>query len=140
MKPPESKSSKLGSKPSKPSGASGSRAGSGRGRSSRSLSAFDPDTLDFDNLGAEFDLSTTPVDSTDAKPNPVELPSPINPEGARKQSVESLRNLFCQYYDNCLDEAVKQGWNSFTCVRCGLYQVGPKPEEGVDLFATQRRG
>jgi hypothetical protein len=95
--------------------------------------------LDFDNLGVEFSLST-PTDPTDAKPNPMELPSPINPEGNKKQAVESLRNLFCQYYDNCLDEAVKQGWNSFTCVRCGLYQVGLKPEEGVDLFATQRRG
>jgi len=73
-------------------------------------------------------------------PNPVELPTPINPEGARKQSVETHRNLFCQHYDECLDEAVKRGWNSFTCVRCTFYRTtAPGGDSGVERFATQRR-
>ena len=53
-----------------------------------------------------------------AKPVPTELNTPINLEGSRKLSVESHRNLFCGHYDECLNEAVKKGWNSFTCVRC----------------------
>ena len=75
----------------------------------------------------------------DAKPNPFELPAPINPEGGRKQSVEMHRNLFCQNYDGCLDEAVKRGWNSFTCVRCDFYHTNNEEAGGVERFATQRK-
>ena len=95
--------------------------------------SFADDDLDFEPIAA----STVPP--PDAVPNPVELPAPINPEGGRKQSVEMHRNLFCAHYDACLDEAVKRGWNSFTCIRCAFYHTGTDETGGVERFATQRR-
>ncbi len=70
------------------------------------------------------------------KPTPTELTAPINPD----RGVEGHRNLFCSYYDACLDEAVKKGWNSWTCARCQLFSLQPG-EDGVGLegYATQRR-
>jgi len=76
------------------------------------------------------------------KPFPTELSSPINPEAhGNSPSVEAHRNLYCHHYDGCLDEAVKRGWNSFTCMACPLYGVNnpEKYEGGIEGFATQRR-
>lgn len=81
------------------------------------------------------------------KPFPTELQNTINPEPSGKHaSVEFQRNLFCGHYDDCLDEAVKKGWNSFTCVRCPLYAVAATPNaakeearKGIEVYATQRR-
>jgi hypothetical protein len=70
-----------------------------------------------------------------AKPSPTELTAPINPD----RGVEGHRNLFCNYYDACLDEAVKKGWNSWTCTRCALHAVEPEVEGGIESYATQRR-
>jgi len=28
------------------------------------------------------------------------------------------RNLFCRYYDACLDHAVKQNWKYWSCLNC----------------------
>lgn len=95
--------------------------------------AFDDEDFELPPLAAGEVLP-------EAKPHPVELPAPINPEGGKKVSVETHRHLFCVHYDACLDEAVKRGWNSFTCVRCTLFN-GQKDEfEGVERFATQRKG
>src|SRR5438132_1086555 len=74
-----------------------------------------------------------------AKPMPTELTTPINLEGNRKMSVEAHRNLFCTAYDDCLNEAVKRGWNSFTCVRCPNYTIVESPEHSIEAFATQRK-
>ncbi len=81
------------------------------------------------------------------KPFPTELQNTSNPEPSGKHaSVEFQRNLFCGHYDDCLDEAVKKGWNSFTCVRCPLYAVAAGPStqkeearKGIEVYATQRR-
>jgi hypothetical protein len=86
------------------------------------------------------------------KPFPTELQNTINPDPSGKHaSVECQRNLFCSHYDDCLDEAVKKGWNSFTCVRCPLNAVAPPaaakgqaakgagPAMGIEMYATQRR-
>jgi hypothetical protein len=70
-----------------------------------------------------------------AKPSPTELTAPINPD----RGVEGHRNLFCGFYDSCLDEAVKRGWNSWTCTRCGLHAVEPEVEGGIESYAQQRR-
>jgi hypothetical protein len=70
-----------------------------------------------------------------AKPSPTELTAPINPD----RGVEGHRNLFCNYYDACLDEAVKKGWNSWTCTRCPLHAAQPEVEGGIESYATQRR-
>ena len=69
------------------------------------------------------------------KPSPTELTAPINPD----RGVEGHRNLFCSHYDNCLDEAVKRGWNSWTCVRCQLFALQPHVDAGLESYATQRR-
>jgi hypothetical protein len=79
----------------------------------------------------------TLVEETDvfAKPCPSELTAPINPD----RGVEGHRNLFCSYYDGCLDEAVKKGWNSWSCTRCDLFAIQPDVEQGLENYATQRR-
>jgi len=81
------------------------------------------------------------------KPFPTELQNTINPEPSGKHtSVEFQRNLFCNHYDDCLDEAVKKGWNSFTCVRCPQFAAAAATNNaaksnplGIELYATQRR-
>ena len=74
------------------------------------------------------------------KPVPTELTTPINLDGNRKLSVEAHRNLFCPEYDACLNDAVKRGWNSFTCVRCPNYTIpGISPDNSIEAYATQRR-
>ncbi|ATB48317.1 hypothetical protein [Corallococcus macrosporus] len=74
------------------------------------------------------------------KPCPADLPQTINPEaGPKRAGVETHRNLNCHQYDNCLDEAVRRGWQSFTCMKCPMYaQVAP-PQMGLEAYATQRR-
>jgi hypothetical protein len=69
------------------------------------------------------------------KPCPSELVTLINPD----RLLDGQRNLFCVHYDDCLDEAIRQGWNSWCCSRCGLSQVGPGEADSIDAFATQRR-
>jgi hypothetical protein len=66
---------------------------------------------------------------------PTELTAPINPD----RGVEGHRNLFCGHYDNCLDEAVKKGWNSWSCTRCPLFAMQPEIDAGLESYATQRR-
>ncbi len=74
------------------------------------------------------------------KPFPSDLPQTINPEaGPKRMGVESHRNLNCRQYDNCLDEAVHQGWQSFSCSKCPLYAVVAGPTKTLEAYATQRR-
>jgi hypothetical protein len=74
------------------------------------------------------------------KPCPTELPQSINPEaGPKRLGVEHHRNLDCAHYDNCLDEAVRRGWQSFTCIKCPLYALPSAQQAGIESFATQRR-
>ncbi len=51
---------------------------------------------------------------------PAELTETISP----RRRIEEVRSLFCDCYEDCLDEALKLGWNSWTCVGCGLF-TGP---------------
>lgn len=79
------------------------------------------------------------------KPFPTELQGAMTPEmvGAKGVPSDFQRNLFCVHYDTCLDEAVKKGWNSFTCVRCAfLGEVSTDKDEqraGIERYATERR-
>ncbi len=74
------------------------------------------------------------------KPCPSDLPQTINPEaGPTRAGVETHRNLNCLHYDNCLDEAVRCGWQSFTCAKCPLYALEAPPQNGLEAYATQRR-
>ncbi len=51
------------------------------------------------------------------RPTPTELDALIAPD----RSVEDHRNVFCECYDFCLDEAVSKRWISWTCARCQLF-------------------
>jgi hypothetical protein len=46
--------------------------------------------------------------------HPAELSETISP----RRRVEEIRNLYCAGYDACLDEALRLGWSSWTCVGC----------------------
>jgi len=70
-----------------------------------------------------------------AKPCPTELTALINPD----RGLEGQRDLFCIHYDDCLDEAVKQAWNSWCCTRCELAGHALEPAAGIDDYAQQRR-
>ena len=74
------------------------------------------------------------------KPIPTELQQSINPEaGPRRASVETHRNLNCAHYDSCLDEAVRKGWQSFSCIKCPMGALVSAPQIGIEAYATQRR-
>jgi len=66
---------------------------------------------------------------------PTELRSVLKPDAP----VECHRNLDCTRYDDCLDEAVRRGWASWSCARCPLIAVRP-PGDPVTLAAQDRRG
>jgi hypothetical protein len=50
--------------------------------------------------------------------------------------VETHRNLFCPSYDGCLDQAVAQGWTSWSCARCPLFGV---PTQADVVGASSQR-
>ncbi len=52
-----------------------------------------------------------------ANPHPTELMKLIPMDCG----VEQYRNVFCDHYDGCLDEAITRGWTSFTCASCLLF-------------------
>lgn len=39
------------------------------------------------------------------------------------------RNLFCPYYNRCLDEAVARSWNTWHCTKCPYVSTQPKISE-----------
>ena len=47
----------------------------------------------------------------------------LNPIAARQADSlkEVQRAVFCEHYDKCLDFAISQGWEGFTCICCGLF-------------------
>ncbi len=53
-------------------------------------------------------------------------------------SVQKHRNLYCRHYDACLDHAVKQGWEGWSCLQCPMFlELGELPDIGD--FATSGR-
>jgi hypothetical protein len=69
-----------------------------------------------------------------SKPNPTELFAHMR----FLSSVTKHRNLYCAHYDRCLDQAVKQGWEGWSCLNCPLFRVeGQKPD--VRDFAINGR-
>jgi hypothetical protein len=106
-----------------------------RARPRRAASGGKPDGKLAQGARAALDEDTFVEVDVLAKPCPSELTAPINPD----RGVEGHRNLFCNYYDGCLDEAVKKGWNSWSCTRCDLFALQPEVEQGLESYATQRR-
>jgi hypothetical protein len=50
------------------------------------------------------------------QPNPTMLPALLEERG-----VVEHRSLFCDHYDPCLDEALRQRWRSWSCSCCQLF-------------------
>ncbi len=36
---------------------------------------------------------------------------------------EVRRMVFCRYYDDCLDVAIRKNWRGFHCMKCRAYEV-----------------
>ena len=68
-----------------------------------------------------------------ASPCPAELLALIKEDA----SVPEYRRLFCESYDQCLDQAVAAGWVSWTCGRCPSFQV--EEERRIDAYAHLHR-
>lgn len=68
-----------------------------------------------------------------ASPGPAELLVLIK-EDFR---VPEHRRLFCESYDQCLDQAVAAGWVSWTCARCPSFQA--EEHRRIDDFAQQHK-
>lgn len=70
-------------------------------------------------------------------PAPTGLVRPLDDD-----QVERHRSLRCSHYEDCLDEAVKRGWESFSCAACPLAPEGCRAAAGeLELAAVpERRG
>jgi hypothetical protein len=69
-------------------------------------------------------------------PLPRPLDGPIRSEG--KTAVH--RRFSCPYYATCLDESVRNSWESFTCLHCPLQSMYADAREDVELYAHRRTG
>jgi len=45
------------------------------------------------------------------------------------EQVEEHRNLSCEFYDSCLDMAVRKKWKNFSCKECKWNQIRPTKEK-----------
>ncbi|MBM7119267.1 hypothetical protein [Archangium primigenium] len=64
------------------------------------------------------------------KPNPTALRLPMWAENHR---VEDYRNVNCRSYGRCIDTAVREDWEGFTCRKCPLFHQDAAPR--ADVFA-----
>jgi hypothetical protein len=69
-------------------------------------------------------------------PCPTPLPSAIREE----EAVEAQRNLFCSQYDRCLHQAVKRGWDGWSCRHCPLKAFRVGEPEARDYAHAHPRG
>jgi hypothetical protein len=67
-------------------------------------------------------------------------PSPLSQLIRSETVVSGHRSLYCFHYDGCLDVAVKQDWDSWSCERCSLFQAEAGPRDHATSFANDRRG
>lgn len=47
---------------------------------------------------------------------------------------EGKRNLFCMHYDQCLDQAIHKGWETWNCGSCD--QQSKQDPQYVSIFET----
>jgi len=62
------------------------------------------------------------------KPNPTELRLPM---WADHHRVEDYRNVHCRSYALCIDAAVKEDWEGFSCQKCPMFHndAAPRAEQ-----------
>jgi hypothetical protein len=58
------------------------------------------------------------------KPNPTELRLPV---WAEQYRIEDYRNVNCRSYARCIDAAVREDWEGFTCQKCALFHRDEAP-------------
>ncbi len=68
------------------------------------------------------------------EPRPTELTKLIPFD----EHVEEFRNLYCDHYDGCLDEAVDKCWTSWTCAECLLFTSSGCTEQELTRLAEAR--
>ncbi|CAM4526600.1 hypothetical protein HRD49_38445 [Corallococcus exiguus] len=64
------------------------------------------------------------------QPRPTKFHLPLR---ADTFSIEDHRNVHCRFYGGCIDVAVRQDWESFTCAKCPMFQQDKAP--GASSFA-----
>ncbi|WP_375743050.1 hypothetical protein NR800_31565 [Corallococcus interemptor] len=64
------------------------------------------------------------------QPRPTKFHLPLR---ADTFSIEEHRNVHCRFYGGCIDVAVRQDWESFTCAKCPLFHEDKAP--GASSFA-----
>jgi hypothetical protein len=70
--------------------------------------------------------------------NVISTPSPSErAEACAEPRRGDERNVFCAYYRECLDHAVRAGWDDWTCERCALKDSKGAVPHARD-FATSR--
>ena len=69
-------------------------------------------------------MSLPETNTTQALPCPTPVPAGAEPEAV-------LRLVFCPLYQQCLDVAVRNGWEDFTCSRCPLCRQPAAPSAAV---------
>ncbi|WNG14159.1 hypothetical protein [Cystobacter fuscus] len=65
------------------------------------------------------------------KPNPTELRLPI---WAEQYRIEDYRNVHCRLYARCIDAAVREDWEGFTCQKCALFRRDEAPHAASHAF------
>jgi hypothetical protein len=67
-------------------------------------------------------------------PCPQPRPTPFHPPlRAETFSIEEHRNVHCRFYGGCIDVAVREDWESFTCAKCPMFQQDKAP--GASSYA-----
>jgi hypothetical protein len=65
------------------------------------------------------------------KPNPTQLRLPVWAEQCR---IEDYRNVHCRLYSRCIDTAVREDWEGFTCQKCALFRRDEAPHAASHAF------
>lgn len=64
------------------------------------------------------------------------LPTPTRVPAGSRTAGEVQRLVFCASYQDCLDLAVRRGWEDWTCSRCLLAPLAATPSAAS--FATRQ--
>lgn len=65
------------------------------------------------------------------RPFPTKVPSAI-----AETLTKPERDVFCSHYNDCLNCAVKEDWENWTCSRCQLFRIVAAPS--AERFANDR--
>lgn len=57
----------------------------------------------------------------------------------REEQVDLHRNLLCPRYDKCLEVAVTDRWNGFSCTPCTEFRNRPKVVESAETASNVRK-